>query len=526
MENLLLNRYEIVKSLSSGGFGDTFLAKDTQVPSQKLVVVKRLKPANAGSNTSTELIEKLFEKEASVLEDLGEHNSQIPKLYSYFSDNNEFYLVQEYIQGVSLSDAAPIGQEQAKMILSSLLATLKYIHGKGIIHRDIKPENIILRDSDRLPVLIDFGAVKETMGMVTLGSGSTVSSVVIGTRGFMAPEQSAGRSVFSTDLYALGLTVIYAMTKKLPVEFATSQLTGELDWQSEIPNINQELAKVLDKSIKMEPSRRYPTAEAMYQDLHSLLSSGAQPTPTMETIKVAPSGGYSTPSNSSNNAPTVVAPPVGNPSQSYDQGRQKSGAATALTILLGIIFVAGGLGGGFFVTQQIKQAEERAAQAERDKEEAERKRIEAEQKIAAEAERRAAEAERQRELEAQKLEEERKRLAAEAAQARKERERLAAERRRAQELANRVQSSFDNTSSGSMGWQSSCGDPYASGYSWWAVKGPASALGTVKNNYCGDALIVKGETQVASFRSESAAWSFANSLSGVSGYSFWVKKSR
>ncbi len=219
----LLDRYEIVKSLGSGGFGDTFLAKDTQIPSQKLVVIKRLKPANANSNTSTELIQKLFEKEASVLEDLGEHNSQIPKLYSYFSNDNEFYLVQEYIQGVSLNEIAPIGSEQAKTILSSLLTTLKYIHSKGIIHRDIKPENIILRDSDHLPVLIDFGAVKETMGVVTLGSGSTVSSVVIGTRGFMAPEQSSGRSVFSTDLYALGLTIIYTLTKKLPVEFSSDQ---------------------------------------------------------------------------------------------------------------------------------------------------------------------------------------------------------------------------------------------------------------------------------------------------------------
>ena len=116
-------------------------------------------------------------------------------------------------------------------------------------------------------MLIDFGAVKETMGTVTLGSGSTVSSVVIGTRGFMAPEQSAGRSVFSTDLYALGLTIIYAMTKKLPVEFDISLLTGELDWQSHVPDVDPQLAKVLDKAIQMEPSRRYPTAEAMYKDI-------------------------------------------------------------------------------------------------------------------------------------------------------------------------------------------------------------------------------------------------------------------
>ncbi len=433
MGDLLLNRYEIVKSLGSGGFGDTFLAKDTQIPSQRLVVVKRLKPANASNSTSTELIEKLFEKEAAVLEELGNHSNQIPKLYSYFSDNNEFYLVQEYIQGRSLSAIAPIGSEQAKTILSSLLTTLQYIHDKGIIHRDIKPENIIIRDSDHLPVLIDFGAVKETMGAVTLGSGSTVSSVVIGTRGFMAPEQSTGRSVFSTDLYALGLTIIFAMTKKLPVEFATSQLTGELDWQSHVSDLDPELEKVLDKSIQMEPSRRYPTAEAMYQSLHSLISSGQQPAVTMETIQVVPSNEYVTVTTNTSgfDSKTVVA----SSNSSYGNNSNNNGKskiATLLTVLVGIFVVAGGLGGGFLITQQIKQAEERAAQAEKDKQEAERKRIEAEQKIVAEEK-------RQKELESQRIEQERQQLAAEANRAKQERQRLAAERQRVQALANQAQ---------------------------------------------------------------------------------------
>lgn len=429
MSSLLLNRYKIVDSLGSGGFSDTFLATDTQIPSQRLVVVKRLKPANVSNSTSTELIEKLFEKEAAVLEELGNHSNQIPKLYSYFSDNDEFYLVQEYIQGKTLSAIAPIGSEQAKTILSSLLNTLQYIHSKGIIHRDIKPENIILRDSDYLPVLIDFGAVKESMGVVTLGSGSTVSSVVIGTRGFMAPEQSAGRSVFSTDLYALGLTIIYAMTKKLPVEFATSQLTGELDWQSHVSNLDSQLKKVLDKAIKMEASRRYSTAEAMYQNLHSLVSSVQEVAATMETIQVAPSNEYVTKNSSGSNSQTVVSSSNSFYGNNNSNNKEKSKVATLLTVLISIIAVAGGLGGGFVITQQMKQAEERAAQAEKDKQEAERKKIEAERKVA-EGEK------RQKELEQQRVEDERRRLAAEASQARQERQRLAAERRRVQVLAN------------------------------------------------------------------------------------------
>ncbi|AIE74546.1 IMS domain-containing protein [Synechocystis sp. CS-94] len=378
MDDLLLDRYQIVKSLGSGGFGETFLAKDTQIPSQRLVVIKRLKPANASNSMSTELIEKLFEKEAAVLEELGNNSSQIPKLYGYFSNNDEFYLVQEYIQGKSLNEIAPVGIEQAKTIISSLITILKYIHSKGIIHRDIKPENIIIRDSDHLPVLIDFGAVKETMGVVTLGSGSTVSSVVIGTRGFMAPEQSAGRSVFSTDLYALGLTTIYAMTKKLPVEFATSQLTGELDWQSDVPEIDSNLARVIDKAIQMEPSRRYPTAEAMYQDLNvSKMQT--------EIITNVPKR---TTTNSSESTQVISPIPTFIPNNTTNYGNKTSGSGNKVVIALGVIcFLAFlGLGSGFMYVQQINhQAALKTLKAEKEKQEAEQKKLQAEkEKIEAE----------------------------------------------------------------------------------------------------------------------------------------------
>ncbi|MFM1842426.1 MAG: eukaryotic protein kinase, partial [Cyanobacteriota bacterium] len=456
MAKLLLNRYEIVNSLGSGGFGETFLARDLQMPSQRLVVVKKLKPANANQNTSTDLIAQLFEKEAAVLEELGNDCSQIPKLYSYFSDNDEFYLVQEYIQGQSLTEVAPIGSEQAKTILSSLLNTLKYIHGKGIIHRDIKPENIILRDGDRLPVLIDFGAVKETMGVVTLGSGSMVSSVVIGTRGFMAPEQGAGRSVFSTDLYALGLTIIYAMTKKLPVEFATSQLTGELDWQSDVPNVDPHLATVLDKAIKMELSGRYSTAEAMYQDLHSLISSSAsKPANQMETIQVAPTPSQRKYSNSSG-AETVMIP-TSSLNRKKDNKPQSSSGTKFIFIAIALLVAGIGLGGGYFITQQIKEAEQKAMEAENEKKEAIRRQQEAEKQIEEEKA-------KQAQLEQENIEQQRRQLAEERRRAQEEQKRLAAEKQRMAALESRARDLLDgggaypDNSGSSIGWQSTCGD--------------------------------------------------------------------
>lgn len=227
MTEILCERYQILNSLGSGGFGETFLAVDLHSPTQRKVVVKALKSVN--HNTSSEIIEKLFLKEAQVLEELGQNCPQIPTLYAYFCQDEKYYLVQEYIEGKNLSQLGIVSSDRCLTILTSLLDTLKYVHSKNIIHRDIKPENIIIRDSDGLPVLIDFGAVKETMGSFITSSGSKLSSVVIGTRGFIAPEQSMGRSVFSTDLFALGLTMIYSLTGKYPVELPSNNLTGELE---------------------------------------------------------------------------------------------------------------------------------------------------------------------------------------------------------------------------------------------------------------------------------------------------------
>ncbi|WP_052312593.1 serine/threonine-protein kinase [Geminocystis herdmanii] len=267
MVSSIETRYNIIKSLGSGGFGDTFLAQDLQMPSGRQVVIKKLKPLHQ-NNISIELIQGLFEREAKVLEELGQNCSQIPTLYAYFTENEEFYLVQEYIEGKSLAELGAISSSQCESILSSLLNTLKYIHSKNIIHRDIKPENIIIRDSDKLPVLIDFGAVKESMGAVSLSSGSTVSSVIVGTRGFIPPEQSTGRTVFSSDLYALSLTMIYSLTGKYPIELPNNNITGELDWQSYIPNLPSNLRLVLEKASKIDLSQRYPTSQAMYEALH------------------------------------------------------------------------------------------------------------------------------------------------------------------------------------------------------------------------------------------------------------------
>lgn len=208
---LLNNRYQTIQVLGAGGFGETFLAEDTYMPSRRRCVIKQLKPI-INDPQMYQLIQQLFQREAANLESLGEGSDQIPNLYAYFSENGQFYLVQEWIQGQTLSSKVetegPLSERAVREILVSLLQVLDYVHSKRIIYRDIKPDNIILRQSNSQPVLIDFGAVKETMTTNANFQGKTTHSIVLGTPGFMAPEQATGRPIYASDIYSLGTTAI------------------------------------------------------------------------------------------------------------------------------------------------------------------------------------------------------------------------------------------------------------------------------------------------------------------------------
>ncbi|MEA5469727.1 serine/threonine-protein kinase [Spirulina sp. 06S082] len=318
MTSALLNdRYNILRIISKGGFGETFLAEDTQMPSGRYCVVKLLKPTNNDPKTY-QIIQERFQREAAILEELGEGQPQIPSLYAYFESGGEFYLVQEYIEGKTLNQQLQqqgiFSESRIRDLLINLLPTLAYIHDKRIIHRDIKPDNIILRSSDNKPVLIDFGAVRETMGTVMTSSGTPTSSIVIGTPGFMPSEQSIGRPVFSSDLYSLGLTAIYLLTGKVPQALTTDPLTGEIVWRELALNISPSLGDILDKTVKSHARDRFSTAREM---LAALQSENVSSSPTVAfvppvqvppiqipsaTIAVAPT---SAPKQSNNN--TIIS---------------------------------------------------------------------------------------------------------------------------------------------------------------------------------------------------------------------------
>ncbi|MBD2336826.1 protein kinase [Calothrix sp. FACHB-156] len=269
---LLNNRYQVIQVLGAGGFGETFLAEDTHMPSRRRCVIKQLKPISNDPQTY-QIIQQRFEREAATLENLGKSSDQIPELYAYFSEKGQFYLVQEWIHGQTLRDIVTannqVSETAVREILFSLLPVLEYIHSKGIIHRDIKPDNIIVRSPDSKPVLIDFGAVKETIRSVVTSPGSPANSMVIGTPGYMSSEQALGRPVYATDIYSLGLTAIYLLTGKQPQELETNQQTGEILWRDYAPNVSPSLAQVLDQATKPNASDRYTTASKMLYALQS-----------------------------------------------------------------------------------------------------------------------------------------------------------------------------------------------------------------------------------------------------------------
>jgi serine/threonine protein kinase len=272
-QTLVNNRYQVLRILGSGGFGKTFLAEDTQMPSSKRCLVKQLIPV-VNNPQVYQLVQERFQQEAAILEELGDRNPQIPRLYAYFSEGGEFYLVQEYIEGQTLSEKLKqqgvFHEIIVKEILINILQILEYVHSKGIVHRDIKPDNIILRFSDSKPVLIDFGAVKVTMNTEMSPSGNSSQSIVIGTPGFMPMEQTVGRPVFSSDLYSLGLTAIYLLTGKIPQDLPTDPNLGNILWRHFAPYLSPNFANVLDKAIAYHPRDRYLNAREMLTALKTL----------------------------------------------------------------------------------------------------------------------------------------------------------------------------------------------------------------------------------------------------------------
>ncbi|MEH1864106.1 MAG: CHASE2 domain-containing serine/threonine-protein kinase [Nostoc sp.] len=264
---VLARRYKIVKVLGSGGFSETYIAEDTQRPGSPRCVVKQLKPASTKSE-ALQLARRLFHSEAQTLEKLGTHD-QIPQLLAYFEEDEEFYLVQEQIIGHTLNQELPPGRAIDEIatikIVKDLLQTLIFVHKNNVIHRDIKPSNIIRRHSDGKLVLIDFGAVKEVSTKQLDTEEQTPFTIGIGTQGYAPSEQCFGRPQYSSDIYAVGMVGIRALTGVAPREL-DRDADGEIKW-SERSEVSRSLANILSKMVLDDFKYRYQSASEALEDL-------------------------------------------------------------------------------------------------------------------------------------------------------------------------------------------------------------------------------------------------------------------
>jgi serine/threonine protein kinase len=266
-------RYKILRQLGAGGFGHTFLAEDLHLPGQPRCVVKQFKPQSTDTSSFT-TARRLFDTEAKVLHQLG-HHDQIPRLLAHFEDNQEFYLVQELIDGTPLNQQWRSGERwsEARVItlLTDLLQVLVFVHQQHVIHRDIKPSNLIYRHSDGKIVLIDFGAVKQVATPLTPVSPiKSALTIAIGTQGYMPREQLAGSPRFSSDIYAVGMVGIQLLTGIPPHRLSEDLETGEIHWRDRAPSINPVLADILDRMVRYDFRDRYPTATEALAALSNL----------------------------------------------------------------------------------------------------------------------------------------------------------------------------------------------------------------------------------------------------------------
>jgi WD40 repeat protein/tRNA A-37 threonylcarbamoyl transferase component Bud32 len=260
----------MIQLLGQGGFGRTYLAEDKDKLNEKCVV-KQFVPMIQGTAGLQKALE-LFEREAKQLQQLG-HHPQIPALWAYFSENNQLYLIQQYIEGETLDKILQKQgvwtEPQVKELLISLLPVLKFIHQQKVIHRDLKPDNIMRRRNGEY-VLIDFGVAKDLSGTVVY----TQIGTRVGSHGYASREQMQGGEAYAaSDLYSLGVTCFYLLTKISPLElWLDDGYSWTTNWQKYLKQpLSPQLKKVLDQLLKKDIEDRYSSADQVLQNLQSPL---------------------------------------------------------------------------------------------------------------------------------------------------------------------------------------------------------------------------------------------------------------
>ncbi|MBI2191774.1 MAG: protein kinase [Planctomycetes bacterium] len=266
--SVLKGTYEIESPLGEGGFARTYRARHRQTGQP--CVVKEIDLSRVRDVKTHEL----FEREAHVLKQL--QHARIPGFIDFFEEEVDsgcrIYLVQGYIEGRNLAQLVQAGrhftEREALEIALGVLDILQYLHGLDppIIHRDLKPSNIMLGAGDDVH-LIDFGAVREKVmrDRDAFGFGFTF----VGTYGYMAYEQYSGHALPASDLYALGMTLIFLLSHKEPTDLEASGM--RFQFRPHV-NVSSACADLIERAIDPDWHQRYPSAAEMRADVEGVLA--------------------------------------------------------------------------------------------------------------------------------------------------------------------------------------------------------------------------------------------------------------
>ena len=264
--SIIGNRYQIIQKLGREEIGRTYLVKDLQSTGFARCAVEQLSP-NA-NKANWQIVKQHFIKEVAILERLGDH-PQIPQFYNYFTENKQFYLVREYIDGDNLKKEVErkIFDEAAVVyLLQDTLRILDFVHKTNVIHRNVQPIHLIRRKQDNTFVLINFGSIRQLESTQVNFKGELVVDRCFGNWSCIAPEQKTGESYFSSDIYALAKTAVYALTGRSPQELEHTNI----NWQQQC-QISPKLEAILNKMMAYRVEERYGSALEVLYDLRPLL---------------------------------------------------------------------------------------------------------------------------------------------------------------------------------------------------------------------------------------------------------------
>ncbi|MBD2327483.1 serine/threonine-protein kinase [Alkalinema sp. FACHB-956] len=326
---VLQSRYRLLSILGQGGFGRTYLAED-QARFNEPCALKELVLPQTGEY-ALEKSKELFQREAQILYQI--QHPQIPQFRAMFEENQRFFLVQDYVDGKTYralleerkSQGYVFSEPEIIQLMQQVLPVLAYLHGKGIIHRDIAPDNVILRERDRLPVLIDFGVVKELATRIQVPD-TLKQSTTVGKLGYAPIEQmQTGRAYPNSDLYALAVTVVVLLTGREPQELLDDS-TMTWHWQRWC-QVSPAFAQIVNRMLSYTPSQRFQSALEVQQALQNLGQPGTYQADPSHFSPTPPGGPVTLPAQPPTAQPSQMATvAIGRPPEGTEYAGSNLGA--------------------------------------------------------------------------------------------------------------------------------------------------------------------------------------------------------